>query len=86
MKFKAHWLPCIVQLCVFQVVFHQKHDSLKFGFIVGLRCANNDCSVMMFAYKSVFVDSAVSASAILVLLGAAGTRFLRVARFLMVFV
>ena len=41
---------------------------------------------MMFAYKSVFVDSVVSASAMLVLLRSARTRFLRAARFLMVFV
>ena len=34
-------------------------------------------NIMVFAYKSVFVDSAMSASAMLVLLGAAGTCFLR---------
>ena len=38
----THSLFCIDQLCVFQVVFYQKHESLKRGLIVRHKCANND--------------------------------------------
>ena len=46
---EPHLLPCIVQLCVFQVVFYQKQNLLKFNLVVKLRCANNDYTFGLMA-------------------------------------
>ena len=46
---EAHLLPCIVQLCVFQVAFYQKQELLKFNLIVTLRCANTDYTFGLIA-------------------------------------
>ena len=52
--------------------------STSSRYFSGSKNLSFDGFVLMFVYKFVFVDSAVSVSAMLVLLGAAGTRFHRI--------